>query len=154
MKFTAATITTFALLCSASAEEEYPINTANLTFYQSSGQLAYHLSVYADGGANPTHDWNTKVGYLDAPDYLASSFCHYEYNLPAGAPEPKTRDTIAPDGRTGRVVFDPPTGIRDVRCKGFCVGQQGVCNGNGVIPKVCCNGYCAADLCRPWDGHI
>lgn len=154
MKFTSTALSAVALLVSSSVADDAP-QTAHLTFRDTDKAAAYSLTVLADGtqvGTDRDH-LGTKIALVDAPDYNAAVLCDFSFATPPGAPTPKTAFTIGDDGHTGQVSIDPPTGIMSVRCEGHCVPNLGTCNGaDGQPPKLCCNGYCAADHCRPWDG--
>lgn len=147
-----AAITSLSLLSSTTCASSAP-QTAHLLFRGADAQALYSMSVVADGTAHATSDTDTAVALVDAPDYNAAVLCDLDFALPAGATPPAHEFTIGDDGRTGQVKITPPTPVRAIRCQGTCVGTQGTCNGaDGQGPKLCCNGYCAANLCRPWNG--
>lgn len=60
------------------------------------------------------------VHLIDAPDYLASSLCHFTTPQPV-----ELSTTIADDNVTQQVVLDPPQPVLSVRCEGMCVGTYG-----------------------------
>lgn len=149
MKFTTAAIAAFALACPAFAED---VQTAHLTFRGVDKEALYEEAVLADGTKHETGS-TRHIALIDAPDYQASMFCDFDFILPPGGETPKTEFTIGDDGHTGQVKITPPTPISSLSCKGYCVQSLGICNGVGTVgPQVCCNGYCAANHCRPWDG--
>ncbi|KAJ3493641.1 hypothetical protein NLG97_g4609 [Lecanicillium saksenae] len=113
----------------------------------------YNLSVVADGSAHDTGNAHTSISLVDAPDYNAATLCDFDFELADGAAPPKHEFTIGEDGHTGQVKISPPTPVKGIKCQGSCVSNYGTCNGaDGQGPKLCCNGFCAADKCRPWDG--
>lgn len=156
MKLTAlAAITVLSSVVAAAADSATPPQTAHLTFRGPDGNPLYSMSVLADGAVRATSDDGASaVSAIDAPDYNAAVLCDLDFALPPGAPGPPEHEfAVGADGHTGQVRITPPTPIRAVRCLGECVETLGTCNGaSGQPPRLCCNGYCAANLCRPWDG--
>ncbi|ELR06987.1 hypothetical protein GMDG_08221 [Pseudogymnoascus destructans 20631-21] len=76
------------------------------------------------------------ISIIDAPDYLALSDCTFhtggEQTLVGG---------LRADG-VQQVIIGPPQPITSVSCKCY--------DNNNQFIGPCCNGYCAATLCRPW----
>ncbi|OAA74879.1 hypothetical protein LEL_06867 [Akanthomyces lecanii RCEF 1005] len=153
MKLTAlATVTILPSIVVAGAADAPP-QTAHLLFRGPDAKPLYSMSVLADGAVRATSDTDSAVSLIDAPDYNAAVLCDLDFALPPGARQPEHEFTVGADGHTGQVQITPPTPVRGIRCQGSCVETLGTCNGaSGQAPKLCCNGYCAANLCRPWDG--
>ncbi|PHH88345.1 hypothetical protein CDD83_7643 [Cordyceps sp. RAO-2017] len=124
--------------------------TAHLTFRAASSEETYTMAVLADGNPVKTGHETLAVGLVDAPDYLAQTFCNFQMSG-----EASISSKIASDNVTQQVVIDPPQPILSVSCRGFCVGIYGACYGSdGQYVGPCCNGVCIATRCRPWNiGH-
>ncbi|OAA47973.1 hypothetical protein ISF_09505 [Cordyceps fumosorosea ARSEF 2679] len=134
----------------ASAAPSHPPQTAHLTFLSSSLQPLYNLSVLANGIPHPSPDLTSAVARVAAPDYNAAALCALDFG--GQGPPPEHVFVIGEDGHTGQVRIEPPTAVRAISCEGVCVDNYARCDGGGRGPRLCCNGYCAASLCRPWDG--
>lgn len=93
--------------------------TAHLTFRDDTG--SYTLDVQADGKTVLTNS-DMLVHLVDAPDYNARQAC--KFNTVNN--ETTISTTIAKDGVTQQVVFDPPTAILSVSCEGTCVTTYGM----------------------------
>ncbi|ETS78577.1 hypothetical protein PFICI_10639 [Pestalotiopsis fici W106-1] len=137
MKFTLSLLGLGLLAC-ASAD----VQTVHLTFH--GGPAQYSLTIPADGQVYQTNN-DISVSIIDAPDYNAISQCTFytvgDKTLVGG---------ITSEGLQ-QVLVGPPQPITGVSCYGFCVGIYGDCYDiNGQFVGPCCNGYCAADKCRPW----
>jgi len=52
--------------------------------------------------------------------------------------------------RISQYAVGPPQPIDSVTCSGTCLQTYGDCYVNGQYVGSCCNGYCAANKCRPW----
>ncbi|ATY62181.1 hypothetical protein A9K55_008943 [Cordyceps militaris] len=138
------------LAASALTAAPSPPQTAHLTFLDRSAAALYQLAVVADNRTYATPP-SLPVARIAAPDYNAAALCDLVFAQPAAAPEHVF--VIGEDGRTGQVRIEPPTPVAGIRCAGVCVANYGTCNGaDGRGPRLCCNGYCAANLCRPWNG--
>ncbi|UNI22338.1 hypothetical protein JDV02_008234 [Purpureocillium takamizusanense] len=131
-------------IASASAAD---VQTAHLKFRASSSSETYDLVVKANGHPVDTGHADLAVRLVDAPDYLAYSLCRFATPRPV-----KLSTTIADDNVTQQVVLDPPQPVLSVSCEGMCVGTYGACyDTNGQFVGPCCNGFCAATRCRPWN---
>jgi hypothetical protein len=113
----------------------------------------------------PTLDSDISVNIIDAPDYNAFQQC--TFNTANG----KTLVQSIGEGGLQQIVVGPPQPILSVGCQGMCVPTYGELasssckpyewlliiiigecyNSNGQYVGPCCNGFCAADRCRPWD---
>ncbi|EQL02997.1 hypothetical protein G6O67_005214 [Ophiocordyceps sinensis] len=126
------------------------VQTAHLKFRASSSPDTYDLTIQADGNVVKTDRDKLAIGLVDAPDYYAASLCKFE--TPGKV---KISSKVAGDRYTQQVVLDPPQPILSVKCQGMCVQTYGACydvHGQPVGP--CCNGFCMANRCRPWNiGH-
>lgn len=144
--------------------EARDVQTVHLTFH--GGPASYQLALPANGQkvntstSSPAQsslckrttadhlptppDNNIAVNIIDAPDYNAISQCTFYTNgqkaLVSG---------ITPDGLQ-QVIVGPPQPITAVSCEGMCVPTYGDCYANGQFVGPCCNGFCAANKCRPW----
>ncbi|GJN81880.1 hypothetical protein VFPFJ_03022 [Purpureocillium lilacinum] len=131
----------------AAAVTAEDVQTAHLKFRAASSSETYDLAVKADGSSVDTDHADLSIHLIDAPDYLASSLCHFTTPQPV-----ELSTTIADDNVTQQVVLDPPQPVLSVRCEGMCVGTYGACyDNNGQPVGPCCNGLCAANRCRPWN---
>ncbi|KAL2118754.1 hypothetical protein VTJ04DRAFT_5713 [Mycothermus thermophilus] len=120
---------------------DQPVQTVRLTFH--GGPASYNLTFPADGQLYKTNN-DLSVSIIEAPDYAAFTFCRFEtYN------EATLVSSISPAG-INQILVGPPTPITGVRCEGFCVDTWSECYRNGQFVGLCCQGYCAANRCRPW----
>ncbi|KAK2591466.1 hypothetical protein QQS21_010842 [Conoideocrella luteorostrata] len=146
MKF----ITSLALFVAAAtaAPAASDVQTAHLTFRPDASHEAYKLQVKADGKSVLIAD-QTPIQLIDAPDYLAESFCKFDTVQPGV----KFTKIIASDNVTQQVVLNPPSAIKGVSCEGMCVTTYGNCydDHTGQFVGPCCNGLCVANRCRPWN---
>ncbi|KAJ6787624.1 hypothetical protein PWT90_08213 [Aphanocladium album] len=129
-------------------DSSYPTQTAHLTFRDANNQTLYHLAVFANDTKIPTNS-NSAVAYIDAPDYAASSLCHFEYAFsPCGGTVPEISNTGGPSVHSQQVVLTPATAIKSIRCKGHCVeiGEKAE-----FVSQICCNGVVLDGKCKPWD---
>lgn len=104
------------------------------------------------------------MNIIDTPDYNAFQQCTFKT---AGK---KTLVQSLGEGGLQQIVVGPPQPILSVSCHGMCVPTYGELslpafscshfltlfigecyNSNGQYVGPCCNGFCAADRCRPWD---
>ena len=125
--------------------ERRDVQTAHFTFH--AGPVNYTMAVPADGNVYPTNS-NLNVNIIDANDFNAYSGCTFVTNLPVTKVQ-------SIDTKTGEqhIILGPPAVVTGVSCHGFCVPNYSNCydnNGQNVGP--CCNGFCAANKCRPWNG--
>ncbi|KAI1801329.1 hypothetical protein F4811DRAFT_534880 [Daldinia bambusicola] len=145
MKFSAIALFGVSLIAGSSAHpvEERNVQVAHLTFH--GGPASYDLAVPADGSVVNTNN-DISVSIIDAPDYNAISQCTFNT-----ADEKTLVSSI--DTQTGlqSIIVGPPQPIISVSCQGSCVPTWGVCFSNGQYTGPCCNGFCAATRCRPWN---
>ncbi|KAK0712630.1 hypothetical protein B0T26DRAFT_741665 [Lasiosphaeria miniovina] len=131
-----------ALASAAPLEDRDAPQTVHLTFH--GGPAEYSMAFPADGNLYPTNN-NIAVNIIDAPDYNAFYQCTFY------TPGDKTlASSISPTG-VGEIFVGPPQPVTGVRCLGFCVATYSDCyNSQGQYVGPCCNGFCAANKCRPW----
>lgn len=136
--------------------------TAHFTFNNADSSKHYNLTVVADGtvvkprtpsciliphsGSANIVDNRLAVHHIDAPDYCLRTLCKLSTAQPT-----ELKDAIAADGVTQQVVLNPPTQVLSISCKGDCVPTYGECYKDGQYVGPCCNGFCAANRCRPWN---
>ena len=143
--------------------QERDVQTVHLTFH--GGPASYSMAFPADGKVYQTSmflfflffsfskinsvltrlDNNIAVNIIDAPDYNAISQCTFytpgEKALVGGI-DTKTG--------AGQVIIGPPQPVTGVSCVGMCVPTYSDCYRDGQYVGPCCNGFCAANKCRPW----
>ncbi|KAK4168401.1 hypothetical protein QBC43DRAFT_229028 [Cladorrhinum sp. PSN259] len=149
MKFLAVLATAILSLASASAspvEERDAAQTLHLIF--NAGPVKYNMTIQADGVFHPTFHNDLNVNIIESPDYDIFRFCKFTYVQPGSG-------TVTLVGSIGnnnqQVMVGPPTPITGVTCQGFCLTVYQDCyDRNGQYVGPCCNGYCAANKCRPW----
>ncbi|KAI5859292.1 hypothetical protein GGS23DRAFT_586457 [Durotheca rogersii] len=124
-------------------EPSPPVQVAHMTFH--GGPASYELEVPADGTVVYTEN-DLIISIIDTPDYNAISQCTFNT-----AGEKTLVNSI--DTRTGlqSIIVGPPQPIISVSCVGTCVPVYGICFNNGQYVGPCCNGFCAATRCRPWN---
>ncbi|KAH7369292.1 hypothetical protein B0T11DRAFT_327384 [Plectosphaerella cucumerina] len=117
------------------------VQTVHLTFH--GGPASYQLAIPANGQKFSTNN-AISVNIIDAPDYNAIAQCTFytdgQKALVSG---------ITPSGLQ-QVIVGPPQPITAVSCEGMCVPTYGDCYSGGQFVGPCCNGFCAANKCRPW----
>ncbi|KND92522.1 hypothetical protein TOPH_02774 [Tolypocladium ophioglossoides CBS 100239] len=123
MKFSALSIGLFAGAVLAAPSRELDardgVQTAHLTFLAASSPETYALAVKADGSTLTRrvagHDL-LNISRINAPDYLAASFCKFH------TPGPVTlASKLGSDNVTMQIILQPPQPVLDVRCEGVCV---------------------------------
>ncbi|KAI5918703.1 hypothetical protein F4810DRAFT_558420 [Camillea tinctor] len=145
MKFSQPLILALGLLSESLAHplDERDVQVAHLTFH--GGPASYTLDVPADGSVVPTNN-DISVNIIDTPDYNAISQCTFNT-----AGEKALVSGISPEG-VQQIIVGPPQPIISVSCQGSCVPTYGQCYGtDGQYIGPCCNGFCAASRCRPWN---
>ncbi|KAI1370371.1 hypothetical protein F4677DRAFT_438516 [Hypoxylon crocopeplum] len=145
MKFTSTILVGLGLAASSSAHplEDRDVQVAHLTFH--GGPASYELAVPADGTVVYTNS-DIAVNIIDAPDYAAFSQCQFNT-----AGEKTLGSSINTQTGMQSVIIGPPQPITSVTCQGSCIPTYGECFTNGQYNGVCCNGFCAATRCRPWN---
>ncbi|KAI9904449.1 hypothetical protein N3K66_000978 [Trichothecium roseum] len=141
-------LTTLGLAAAALSQPYAPISrrdgiqVAHLTFH--GGPASYSLIIPSDGQVFYTNS-DAAINIIDAPDYNALSQCEFKTD--------GDRALVLSIGDDGvqRIVVGPPQPIRSVSCKGTCVAIYGDCFKDGQSVGPCCNGFCAANKCRPWN---
>ncbi|KAI0595165.1 hypothetical protein F4775DRAFT_595519 [Biscogniauxia sp. FL1348] len=145
MKFSQPLILALGLFSESLAHplDERDVQVAHFTFH--GGPASYELAVPADGSVVPTNN-GISVNIIDAPDYNAIVQCTFNT-----AGEKTLVSGISPDG-IQQIIVGPPQPIISVSCQGSCVPTYGQCYGtDGQYIGPCCNGFCAATRCRPWN---
>ncbi|KAK0721272.1 hypothetical protein B0T21DRAFT_294849 [Apiosordaria backusii] len=139
------TFLTAALVGLASATptpaiEERDVQTVSITFR--GGPASYSLTFPANGQEVLTNN-ALSVSIIES-SYLISSFCTFTTD------GQKALQPSISSGGLNQLFVGPPQPIRSVRCQGFCLPVYGDCYRNGQYVGPCCNGFCAANKCRPW----
>ncbi|KAK3688934.1 hypothetical protein B0T22DRAFT_426984 [Podospora appendiculata] len=132
------------LVAAAPIEEDCvtPPQTVHLTFH--GGPAQYSMAFPADGAVYPTNN-GIAISIIDAPDYNAQWQCNF---VTAG--QKALALSITADG-VQHLSVGPPQPITGVSCYGMCIPIYGDCyDTHGQYVGPCCNGFCAADKCRPW----
>ncbi|KAK1760055.1 hypothetical protein QBC47DRAFT_366306 [Echria macrotheca] len=128
-------------LASATPIQERDVQTVHLTFH--GGPASYSLAIPADGKVYPTNN-GISVNIIDAPDYNALSQCTFY------TPGEKALVGGIDSKGVGQIIIGPPQPVTGVSCQGVCIPTYGDCFINGQYVGPCCNGFCAANKCRPW----
>ncbi|RYP64625.1 hypothetical protein DL770_009160 [Monosporascus sp. CRB-9-2] len=144
MQFFKATILGLSLATASLSQplEDRQVQIITLTFH--GGAASYELAVPTDGTVIPTNN-NMDVSIIDTPDYNAISQCTFNT---AGVAD--LQPYVTPDGLQ-QIIVGPPQPIISVSCEGTCVPTWGECYINGQWVGPCCDGFCAANRCRPWN---
>ncbi|RYP01427.1 hypothetical protein DL765_010862 [Monosporascus sp. GIB2] len=122
--------------------EDRQVQTVYLTFH--GGPASYQLPVPTDGTVIPTNN-NIAVSIIDTPNYNAIAQCTFNT---AGVVT--LQPYVTPEGLQ-QIIVGPPQPIISVSCRGNCVPTWGECYRNGQFVGPCCDGFCAANRCRPWN---
>ncbi|KAK3997857.1 hypothetical protein QBC44DRAFT_354347 [Cladorrhinum sp. PSN332] len=125
--------------------EERDVQTVQLTFY--AGPTSYTMSIPADGTTHPTNQNNLNVNIIGSTNYDIFRLCKFNYKPPASGTVTLVGSVSSNENQ---VLVGPPAPIISVSCQGFCVPIYSDCYRNGQFVGLCCNGYCAANKCRPW----
>ncbi|KAI0835053.1 hypothetical protein F5Y06DRAFT_277267 [Hypoxylon sp. FL0890] len=145
MKFSSSVLFTLGLVASSSAHplDERDVQVAHLTFH--GGPASYQLAVPADGTVVNTNN-GISVDTIDAPDYNAINQCTFNT-----ASQKTLVSSINTQTGLQSIIVGPPQPIISVSCQGSCIPTYGECYTNGQYTGPCCNGFCAATRCRPWN---
>ena len=120
------------------------VQTAHLVFH--GGPASYELAVKADGVEVLTNN-DLSISIIDSNDYNALQQCTFKTD----GEQTLVQSIDTTDG-SQHIIVGPPQPIRSVTCQGYCVPTYGECYGSdGQSKGPCCNGFCAATRCRPWD---
>ncbi|PSR92434.1 hypothetical protein BD289DRAFT_428883 [Coniella lustricola] len=117
------------------------------------GPAAYSLNITADGQEYFTNS-DLSINAILAPDYNPNAYCTFTTaSGGAVAFEPSLVQRPGIDEfPINELVVGPPQPIVSVTCDGFCLGVYGECvDFQGQYTAPCCNGFCAATRCRPWN---
>ncbi|KAK4183831.1 hypothetical protein QBC35DRAFT_507203 [Podospora australis] len=144
MKFFSTVLTLALSLTAASASpvQERDVQTVHLTFY--GGPASYSLSFPADGTIVPTNN-NINIDKIESPDYDPYRLCTFHT-----AGQKSLASGINSQTGAAQVFVGPPQPITGVSCIGFCLTTYQDCYRNGQYVGPCCNGFCAANKCRPY----
>ncbi|RYP08223.1 hypothetical protein DL764_002038 [Monosporascus ibericus] len=123
--------------------EDRQIEVLFFTFH--GGPASYELGVPADGTLIPTNHNDFSVNIIDVPGYNAIEQCTFNT-----AGQATLRPYVSQDGMQ-QIIVGPPQPIISVSCEGNCVPTYGQCYINGQFVGPCCDGFCAANRCRPWN---
>ncbi|KAI0007461.1 hypothetical protein F4779DRAFT_502716 [Xylariaceae sp. FL0662B] len=124
--------------------EDRDVQVAHLVFH--GGPASYELDVPADGTVIPTNN-GISVSIIDANDYNAFTQCTFNT-----LGEKTLVSSVNTEDGSQHVIVGPPQPIVSVSCLGMCVPVYGQCyDTNGQYVGPCCNGFCAATRCRPWN---
>ncbi|KAI0120798.1 hypothetical protein F4776DRAFT_631884 [Hypoxylon sp. NC0597] len=123
--------------------DERDVQVAHLTFH--GGPASYQLAVPADGTVVNTNN-GISVDTIDAPDYNAINQCTF-----TTAGQKTLVSSINTQTGLQSIIVGPPQPIISVSCQGSCIPTYGECYTNGQYNGPCCNGFCAATRCRPWN---
>ncbi|KAI2629959.1 hypothetical protein GGR54DRAFT_287249 [Hypoxylon sp. NC1633] len=145
MQFTSTVLLGLGLVASSLAHplEDRDVQVAHLTFH--GGPASYELTVPADGTVVNTNN-DISVSIIDAPDYNALAQCTFNT-----AGEKALVSSINTQTGMQSIIVGPPQPIISVSCQGSCIPTYGECFTNGQYNGPCCNGFCAATRCRPWN---
>ncbi|KAF3769151.1 hypothetical protein M406DRAFT_234725, partial [Cryphonectria parasitica EP155] len=114
------------------------------------GPASYSLNITADGEEYFT-DNDLSVSLILSPNYDPYHYCTFKTaSQVAFAPSLVQRpEDLFP---INEIAVGPPQPIISVKCSGVCLGVYGECyNIQGQYVAPCCNGFCAATRCRPWN---
>ncbi|KAJ4396373.1 hypothetical protein N0V93_000592 [Gnomoniopsis smithogilvyi] len=124
------------------------VNSVHLSFVQ--GSQSYNLMIPADGREYYT-DYTMDISLIRSDNYDPFQYCHFKTQggdvaLVSGLAQ-RTRDFWP----INEVAVGPPTPIVSVKCSGFCLAIAEDCtDSQGESTGPCCNGFCAANKCRPY----
>ncbi|KAK0705530.1 hypothetical protein B0H67DRAFT_499303 [Lasiosphaeris hirsuta] len=108
--------------------------------------VQYDLTIPADGKFHTTKN-GLNVNLIDAPDFNIDQ-CEFKTAGPATYVWQTTPSVY--DWQISQYAVGPPQPIQGVTCHGRCLGVYSTCYENGTYLGSCCNGYCAANKCRPY----
>ncbi|KAK4166904.1 hypothetical protein QBC43DRAFT_367826 [Cladorrhinum sp. PSN259] len=147
MKYLAVLATALGLASATTIplEQRSAAQTVHLTFY--AGPTSYTMTIPADGNTYPTNHNDLNINIIGSTDYDIYRLCKFNYAPPASGTVTLV-SSIA--GNENQVFVGPPVPIVSVSCQGFCLTTYQDCYRNGQFVGLCCNGYCAANKCRPW----
>jgi len=119
---------------------------AHLIFH--AAPVQYEMTVPADGHFHPTPNNGLNVNLIDAPDFNIDQ-CEFHTKGPATFVWQTVPSGVG-DWRISQYAVGPPQIITGVTCRGTCLGVYSTCYESGMFLGTCCNGYCAANKCRPY----
>ncbi|KAM3069000.1 hypothetical protein ACMFMG_004175 [Clarireedia jacksonii] len=107
------------------------------------GPASYELTIPADGQVHPTGN-DLSVSLIRSSNFDVYHLCTFYHDSDV---------TLVNNG--GIVSVGPPTPITGVSCpitEGNCIPTYGDCYSpfTGQFLGTCCDGYCAANKCRPF----
>lgn len=120
-----------------------------LTFQ--AGPVSYRLELVADGQEYFINN-DLNVNLITAPDFDAYRLCTFKTASDEVTFAPSLTQRPEDFWPINQIAVGPPQNIVSVTCSGTCVGVYGDCYNSttGQYIGSCCNGFCAANKCRPW----
>ncbi|KAK0619444.1 hypothetical protein B0T14DRAFT_430632 [Immersiella caudata] len=113
--------------------------------------VQYEMAIPADGKLYPTPKNGLNVNLIDAPDFnIDQCEFHTVKESPVTYVWQTTNSLSVASWRISQYAVGPPQIITGVTCRGTCLGVYSTCFENGQFLGECCNGYCAANKCRPY----
>ncbi|ROV88881.1 hypothetical protein VSDG_08941 [Cytospora chrysosperma] len=123
----------------------------SVTLVFQAAAASYNMTIPADGQEYFTNS-DLNVNLIDAPDFDAYRLCTFKTgNEVTLAPSITQRpEDLWP---INQIAVGPPQAIVSVTCSGTCLGIYDDCYNStiGMYIGSCCNGFCAANKCRPWN---
>lgn len=113
-------------------------------FYFQAAATGYNLTVPADGNWYPTNN-GLNINIITALDFTVNQ-CEFATHQQVTFNYQLSGDSFPKE----QFAVGPPQPIDSVRCHGYCLGIYEDCVKNGQYVGTCCNGFCAANKCRPY----
>ncbi|KAK5652816.1 hypothetical protein OQA88_9482 [Cercophora sp. LCS_1] len=123
-----------------------PTQQVHLIFH--AAPVQYEMTIPADGKFHATPNNGLNVNLIDAPDFNIDQ-CEFHTKTQATFVWQTTPSGVG-DWRISQYAVGPPQIITGVTCRGTCLSVYSTCFENGTYLGGCCNGYCAANKCRPY----
>ncbi|KUI58993.1 hypothetical protein VP1G_06239 [Cytospora mali] len=123
----------------------------SVTLVFQAAAASYNLTILADGQEHFTNS-DLNVNLIDAPDFDAYHLCSFKTGNGEATLVPSLTQRPEDPWPINQIAVGPPQAIVSVTCSGTCVGVYGDCfnSTNGQYIGSCCDGFCAANKCRPW----
>ncbi|KFH40617.1 hypothetical protein ACRE_086880 [Hapsidospora chrysogenum ATCC 11550] len=149
MKFTQSFLTSGLLAGALAAPSRVIPADVQVAHFQFNGESeSYKLNVTADGKVYQTKK-DIPVKNINIDDYNANEQCVFKTT--GGKKLDPQFETNSNDG-SQMLVLEEAKPIVSVACEGTCIGIYGLCYSENNQPLgLCCNGFCAAKHCRPWN---
>ncbi|KAH8785201.1 hypothetical protein F5883DRAFT_83950 [Diaporthe sp. PMI_573] len=115
------------------------------------GPVSYRMEFVADGQEYFTNN-DLNVNLITAPDFDAYRLCTFKTASDEVTFAPSLTQQPGDPWPINQIAVGPPQKIVSVTCSGTCIGIYGDCynSTNGQYIGSCCNGFCAANKCRPF----